>query len=107
MAAACIGWLRGYLGLVDFSLIFSLIFLYGISGSCSKIPATAFRRCCGAGPCDRDVDECAGPEPDRAWVYLQRASRDWEDDDCAHSGDGAELPERDRVGGAADSGALR
>src|ERR1700733_12812741 len=82
-------------------------FLYGISGSCKEIPASAFRRCCGTGSRDRDAHECADARSDSAWIYLQRTSRLREDVECTHSCDGAELPQCDWPGGATDGRALR
>src|SRR3984957_7178049 len=79
----------------------------GISGSCKKISATAFRGCCGTGPRNRDADECADATTDRARLYLQRTSRHRQDDDCAYFGDGAELPECDWQCAATYGRALR
>ena len=41
--------------------------------------------------------KCARAEPHCARLHLLRASRHWQNHHCAHSGHGAELPDRDRL----------
>ena len=64
-------------------------------------------RCGRAGTRDPHAAECAGAGADCARVHFLRASRDREDDDCADSGAGAELPDGGGNAGAAGPGAVR
>ena len=93
MASTLGGLGTTYIGRYNRASAFHRPSFYGISSSCTEVPAAAIRRCCRAGPRYGYADERVDPAADRAWVYLQRASRDREDDDCADSSDGAELPE--------------
>src|ERR1700734_3374051 len=65
----------------------------GLSGFSTEVSPAALRRCDRTGSRDGDVDERADAAAHRPRLHLQWSSRHWEDDDRAHPGDGAELPE--------------